>query len=326
MKEHNIFSEEVTIPEIVKKKADNAFYAIKTERTDKMQGKTKTKRTGRIIGILAAAAACAAVATAGILAAKDTGRYGEQAEDALFTAFEQIDRMFTLQVKAKESEEPVLLSDGKAVPVTMRDDKSESWVLGADEQSGILDYCIGMPDLLCEGEQIESVTYSINHGAFQIVQPEQEESIVIDGQLYEGGLNTGSIGGDYDEERGGEPSRPFEVVLYQSFTLDYARQSDEFTWINFCNVRQESGDIIPLFWGEEISAETYQSGMQKMLDDTVITCTVHYADHTSQSADIKVGAQIMTRREAGDVQEEGMDPEYLEEETVAVTFEMQPQE
>ena len=51
MKEHNIFSEEVTIPEIVKKKADNAFYAIKTERTDKMQGKTKTKRTGRIIGI-----------------------------------------------------------------------------------------------------------------------------------------------------------------------------------------------------------------------------------------------------------------------------------
>ena len=208
----------------------------------------------------------------------------------------------------------------------MRDDKSGSWVLGADEQSGILDYCIGMPDLLCEGEQIESVTYSINHGAFQIVQPEQEESIVIDGQLYEGGLNTGSIGGDYDEERGGEPSRPFEVVLYQSFTLDYARQSDEFTWINFCNVRQESGDIIPLFWGEEISAETYQSGMQKMLDDTVITCTVHYADHTSQSADIKVGAQIMTRREAGDVQEEGMDPEYLEEETVAVTFEMQPRE
>lgn len=287
-----------------------------------MTKKTK-RRTGKIIRIMAASAACFAV-VAGALAGK-TDMDKSKAKDPLAVAFRQVDRMFTLQVRAEETKEPVLLAEGAPVPVSIRGDKKGSWVLGAnDTQGGILDYCIGLPELFCEGDRIESITYSINRGAFQIVQPENEKSIIVNGLPYDGDLNTGSIGGDYDETRDGEPSRPYETVLYKSFTLDYARQSDAHTWINFCNVRPDSEEIISLLWGDDTSVEKFQSGVQKMLDDTVITCTVHYTDHTSQSANIQVDSRIMTRREAGDVLEQDMRPEDLEEQTVVITFELQP--
>ena len=66
--------------------------------------------------------------------------------------------------------------------------------------------------------------------------------------------------------------------------------------------------------------------MQKMLDQTTITCTVNYTDQTSQSVDIKVGSRLMTRREAGEPLDPGMSPEELEEQTVVITFEQQPTE
>ena len=39
--------------------------------------------------------------------------------------------------------------------------------------------------------------------------------------------------------------------------------------------------------------------MQGMLDHTVVTCTVHYKDGTSQTADVLVSSRIMTCAEAG---------------------------
>ncbi len=331
MMRDSIFAEEIELPEIVQKKADRAFLAIRAD------GK---ERTGQMAkgGTLAAAAACAAVViTAGVLAGPlrgvlghagaegtNSGQTGE--EHVLTAAVDRIDKMFTLQVKAEEAGtgEAVALAEGKPVPVTVRSDGGNSWVFdGSDENGGTLDYCIGLPQITCEGEQIERITYSINQGAFQIVQPEKEESIVVDGQLYEGELNTGSIGGDYSEERDGEPSKPFETLLYTSFTLDYDRQADDETWLNFCNVRTGCADVIGSIWSEEFQIEQYNSGIQKMLNHTVITCTVEYADHTSASADILVDSRIMTRREAGEQQDPEMDPADMDEEIVVITFELQ---
>ena len=239
------------------------------------------------------------------------------------TAVDEIDKLFTLQVKAADSEDgkTIPLAEGNPIPVTMKDNKTGSWMFGADDVEGsVVNYCINIPQIVCEGGQIDSITYSINNGAFQIVQPENGESLITDGQLYEGELNTGSIGGDYNEEREGLPSEPFETLFYQSFTLDYDRQSDEHTWINICNERPDSKEIVQLIWNEEGSEEKYSSGVQKMLDNTVITCTVNYQDGTSQSVDIKVDSHIMTRREAGQPLDEGIDPE---EKMTVITFELQ---
>lgn len=255
------------------------------------------------------------------MAAKETG---EEKDTGAPSAF---DKMFTLYVKAAEAEgeqsgkggtnekQSVQLAVGKSVPL-LSADKANSWVLGGDDENGnVVDYCISMP-FTCVGDHIERITYSINNGAFQIVQPENE-SIIVDGQLYEGELSTGSIGGDYDEGNGGLPSRPFETVLYRSFTLDYNRQSNKDTWINICNNSPVSKDIFDAIWGEGKSLEDMNNGMQQMLDNTVITCTVQYADQTSQAVDIKVDSKIMSCVEAGE------EPKYEGEKSVYITFELQ---
>ena len=148
---------------------------------------------------------------------------------------------------------------------------------------------------------------------------EDAKSADIDGQLSNGESDIGSTEEDEKGATEGLPSRTFETLLYKSFTLNYDRQSDEDTWINICNVRSNSEEIVQLIWNKEGSEEKYSSGVQKMLDHTVITCTVNYKDNTSRSADIRVDSHVMTRREAGEPLDEGIDPE---EEMTVITFEL----
>lgn len=334
MDRDDIFLCDIYVPEIVQEKADIAFSMIRTEGEDRMKNEKniKTVKKGRekIAGILLTAA-CAAVAVTFVsVKGRWNHQHTEEVGDSAVMEAENrgndllaaIDNMFTLQVNAAE------LEKGKPVPLTEQSrvaqdgpfvtgQHADSWVLGGTEE-GDIDYCIAMP-LSCEGNNIEKITYSINNGAFQVVQLEGE-SIIIGCQMYEGELNTGSIGGgDYDLETG-LPERNYETTLYKSLTLDYRKQADEYTWINFCNVcSDDSGEILDLIWGEDSSLEDVNNGMQKMLGNTVITCTAFYEDGTTQSSDIKVSTRIMTYAEAGEVPVKD-DPN---EETVYVTFELQ---
>lgn len=355
MAKKNIFLYDVDIPEAVQDKAEEAFLRILAERESAMEKNSdkKRKQNRRLTKILAAAAACAVIVLTANVFTGSLGRgdVGEQetaeknlsdsgaetdmsaggsdmAEQETDTgAPSALDKMFTLYVKAAEADgkqsgeertgdgQPTQLSVGKSVPL-LSSDKANSWVLGGDDVNGnVVDYCISMP-FTCVGDHIEKITYSINNGAFQIVQPENA-SIIIDGQLYEGELNTGSIGGDYDEENGGLPSKPFETVLYRSVTLDYNRQTDEDTWINICNNRPVNKEVFDALWGEGKSLEDMNNGIQQMLDNTVITCTVQYSDQTSQTVTIKVGSKVMSCSEAGE------EPKYEGEESVYFTFELQ---
>lgn len=363
MRKDNIFLEDVEVPEIVQQKADRAFFTIQAERSffmNNMVRKEQNKRNRFSKKIALAAACMAVVVAAGAVAGPLKGileHSKAEPQDPLLAAVDQIDQFFSLQVKAAGSKEGqmVSLAEGKPVPVTINNEKMGAWVLGGDDiNGGTVDYCINIPQIICEGDQIESITYSINNGAFQIVQPEGGNSIIADGQLYEGELNTGSIGGDYmdaeytknvdsdgqldnetsdagsiaelvmeADEKGEKEdlqSGPFETLFYKSFTLNYDRQSDEHTWINICNERPDSEEIVQLLWNGERNEENFNRGVQKMLDNTVITCTVNYKDNTSQSADIKVDSHIMTRREAGEPSDEGIDPE---EKMTVITFELQ---
>lgn len=293
MSKTNIFLKDIEVPEIVQKKADKAFLSIQTE------GK-KTMKKG-YYKVMAAAACVVLVAavwvTNGISnrfgsdsQVKDNSDEWENSDNSVNSVLSELDRMFTLRVQAAE------LEAGKPVPL-FPSGNSRSYVLGAVD--GEMSYCINVP-LTCEGEGIESVTYSINKGAFQIVQPENEdERIIVSGQPYGEKMGTGWIGGDYDEENNGLPSRPYEAVLYKSFTLDYGRQSDEYTWINICSACPYDEEIFNLIWGEGTAFGDESSGINKLLDHTVITCTVHYADGTEQSADIQVGSQP-TMEDIGD--------------------------
>lgn len=315
--------------------------------------KDKSVHLNRTVNVVmagaAAVAACALLFAGGIWISRNAGAPGEKAEAVLDTdaaensdgtILEAFDKMFTLRVKAAESltggrqgqtgarqqEEQadgqyVALEAGRPVPL-VTGNTSQSYVLGGDDVTGIAGYCINVP-LSCEGEHIEKVSYSINKGAFQIVQAEGK-SIIVSGEEYVeddriNNMNCGSIGGNYSEETG-VSEEPMETKFYKSFTLDYQKQSDEQTWINIVDNVPDSQEAIDLIW-EQDSLQAFQSGLQKILDNTTITCTVEYADHTSQSVDIKVDSRVMTYREAGEPEASVKgDPD---EETVYITFELQ---
>lgn len=322
-KEIRILKSDIEVPAVVQRKADVAFAQIKEERTEAMKDKNRKQQTkngqGKIRKLmkpLIAAAACAAL-LAGIGIGSNWGNNGgisfggtpfdrdSVAENQISetesekTAVEEIAQTagnwFTLTACAKE------LEPGKPVPLAEMGDSGRSWVLGGSGDRGVVDYCIGT-DFLCQGENIERVSYSINRGAFQIVEPiDPAEQIVVEGQLFEGELNTGSIGGAYDESTGLQEV-PCETALYQSFTLNYDRQSSERVWINICNECPDSGEIFEMIWGDEGEAtplEKMSEGINRLLDGTVITCTAHYVDGTSQSVEIAVSSSVMTYGEAG---------------------------
>lgn len=342
MMRENIFLEDIEIPEIVQEKADIAFSAVKMEGMcrENMKKENQTiKRKEKRMGSVAAAAACVAVVvTAGFFAGSGRSQnehadiagndYEKDDEIAAATQgeeqsnlFDMFDKMFTLKVKAAEAQnedvQEIALEQGHPVPLTSGD-STESWVLGGDADKGVVDYCFSMP-LTCEGDNIESVTYSINNGAFQILQPENGESIIIRGQLYDGELNTGSIGGNYSDLEGDDQPWLYETVLYKSFTLDYDKQTDESTWINVCNVRLLDAQTYNLIWGDGKSIQDMNTGLQKMLDNTIITCTVNYADSTSESVGIKVDSCLIPNVPAeGEEWKPGASSE-----TTCFTFELQ---
>ncbi len=257
------------------------------------------------------------------------------------TILSALDNMFTLRVKAAEGlpggqgsqagegqqdaqsgEQYVALEAGCQIPL-VTGNKAQNYVLGGDGETGQVNYCINIP-FSCEGDNIEKIAYSINKGAFQIVQA-QGESIIVEGEAYEeddriNNMNCGSIGGNYSDDEMGLPEKPIETKYYKSLTLNYQKQSDDDTWINIVDNVPDSKEAFDLIWGRD-DLQSFNSGLQKLLENTVITCTVWYTDNTSQSVDIKVGSRIMTYKEAGEPEASVKgDPD---EETVYITFELQ---
>ncbi len=315
MGKDNVFLNDVEVPEVVWEKLDAAFLIIKEERENTMK---KEKRIQKKYAVTAAAAACmiaafTAVAVNGgwIRSVSDEADMMSVAEETNMVSTSE--DTFTLAIMGAELEKdkPVqLVSDSSLITEKF----AGTWMIEGMEGGGAA-YCINIP-FICRGNNIKNVTYSINNGAFQIVQP-VGESIIVDGQLFDGELNTGMIGGYDDESIDGAPVPAYETVFYRSFTLDYQKQSDEKTWINICNECPDNGELESLIFGYT-TLENNNLGIQKMLNHTIITCTVNYTDGTSKSADVLVNSCIMTCAEAG---AEIKDDPNREE--IFITFELQ---
>lgn len=328
-KERILLYSEIEIPEIVQKKADLAFLQIKKSQNERvedmeqheirdMQSIEAERKGKKMKKSLAAAAACAVlIAAAGVGSAGFLGNAaGDQTEtnqteiasnegtteDVMTT----ISKAFALSVKAAESGEKTELTVGTPVAIGV---ETHAWAIGGYE-GGTCEYCINLP-LVCEGDNIESVTYSINKGAFQVIEDE-DDSIISGGKEYEGSINAGSIGGVYDEVTGKSQSI---TKYYTEFTLDYDRQESETTWINMCRDGIALSDF-DLIWGEDRTLEEMKKGYQELIDGVVITCTVNFSDGTSETAELEPGTILTTARELN--LENAVEPD---EEDVFFTFE-----
>lgn len=312
MNKRDFYYGEVEIPENVQKKAELAFSKIKNEEVinmteeklkneemKKLGNYNKTEQNKRkyrkVIKYFVAAAACLSFVAAGIFFSNNgscTDESNISAEQTNEYQSIQIDNPFVLTVHAEGMDRPATeLREG--VPVVINT-ATDNWVLGSSEDgSGY--YCLNLP-LSCEGENIDSITYQINKGAFQIVE-KVGESIVINGKKLEKPLNTGVIGQAFDEETGMEVY-PSEINYYTEFTVDYDCQSKETTWINMAGCDVVISDV-DLIWGENRSKEDQRDGYQELIDGVVIRCTVHFTDGSTETVELEAGTTLATPRKLG---------------------------
>ena len=296
-KERIMFNGEIEIPETVQKKANFAFSQIKNERVENMEQnisnnqdfQKKAKRGKTVRRTCAAVAACAAlVVAAGSWYAGQPVDQKEIATQSGDEYIETIPKLFMLTAKAAETGKRIEMTKGKPVAVTTED--ADSWVLGGNED-GTWSYCFNLP-FQCEGENIDSVSYSINRGAFQVVELEGT-SIIASGKEAEEPVNSGLIGGsDYE-------AIPTTITYYTEYTLDYDRQESDATWINM--VRDDIKFSDPdLPQRENKSDEDVKKVFDELFGDAMITCTVHFTDGTSETIEIEPGVIVTTATKNGE--------------------------
>ncbi len=149
-------------------------------------------------------------------------------------------------------------------------------------------YSIRVP-LQCSGDNISKVTYSVNNGAFRVV--EKLDNRVVVGGVSCSGMNVpgGSKGENYTEN------------FYTMFTLDYGNQGTDTTLIYICNVVNDDDlSIMDNIWAEQDTDLSRQAaGYAQMLGDTVITCIVEYADGSAEEKQIQIGNTVTTWNELG---------------------------
>lgn len=296
-KERIMFNGEIEIPETVQKKANLAFSQIKNERMENMEQnisnnqdfQKKAKRGKTVRRTCAAVAACAALVVA--VGSWYAGQPVDQKEIATQSGAEYtetIPKLFMLTAKAAETGKRIEMTKGKPVAVTTED--ADSWVLGGNED-GTWSYCFNLP-FQCEGENIDSVSYSINRGAFQVVELEGT-SIIASGKEAEEPVNSGLIGGsDYE-------AIPTTITYYTEYTLDYDRQESDATWINM--VRDDIKFSDPdLPQRENKSDEDVKKVFDELFGDAMITCTVHFTDGTSETIEIEPGVIVTTATKNGE--------------------------
>lgn len=296
-KERIMFNGEIEIPETVQKKANLAFSQIKNERVENMEQnisnnqdfQKKAKRGKTVRRTCAAVAACAAlVVAAGSWYAGQPVDQKEIATQSGDEYIETIPKLFMLTAKAAETGKRIEMTKGKPVAVTTED--ADSWVLGGNED-GTWSYCFNLP-FQCEGENIDSVSYSINRGAFQVVELEGT-SIIASGKEAAEPVDGGLIGGsDYE-------AIPTTITYYTEYTLDYDRQESDATWINM--VRDDIKFSDPdLPQRENKSDEDVKKVFDELFGDAMITCTVHFTDGTSETIEIEPGVIVTTATKNGE--------------------------
>ena len=296
-KERIMFNGEIEIPETVQKKANLAFSQIKNERVANMEQnisnnqdfQKKAKRGKTVRRTCAAVAACTAlVVAAGSWYAGQPVDQKEIATQSGDEYIETIPKLFMLTAKAAETGKRIEMTKGKPVAVTTED--ADSWVLGGNED-GTWSYCFNLP-FQCEGENIDSVSYSINRGAFQVVELEGT-SIIASGKETAESVNSGVIGGsDYE-------ALPTTINYYTEYTLDYDRQESDATWINM--VRDDIKFSDPdLPQRENKSDEDVKKVFDELFGDAMITCTVHFTDGTSETIEIEPGVIVTTATKNGE--------------------------
>lgn len=278
MSTEKIFRQDAEIPDIVQQKANLALaqiYERKDEETAKeaalKEKSTSSKKAPRAVVIklittLVAAVITVAVALLAIalFAGRDIGGHGNR---------------FTIKVCAAE------LEKGYALPIS-ENLKDRGFTHGEDSD-GNVSYAIRMP-ITVEGDNIESVSYKINSGCFQVVSIDRS-SIVSGGQKNNDPHSPSTFEEGYDSA--GQYLGSTVVEYYDNFSIDYEACKDSKYVLNIVNALKDRMDLFNMF-AYSTSDEITAAALTSMVKDTVITVEVRFKDGTVTAKELGLFAKL----------------------------------
>ncbi len=272
------------------KKRMLALYSSETEQCSKKEKRDMKKLMKPVV----AAAACMAILLGYTISGNMAVKEGGSRQEA------QDDHSFTMMVNAEE------LKEDRPVLTYIGGELENGWAI-CGEEDGMVSYSLAT-DFACEGENIKTVTYRINKGAFQIIKPEsvklEDNGISMnEAEKFEnvmllpgGKFPIGVFGAEdlSDEEQ--EESEQADGYGAVEYTLDYANQKPENVVFNICGKKKMSDADNKIFGDRTVEEE--KAGMDELLGDIVITCTATFTDGTTVSREIIMENKIMTPNEA----------------------------
>ena len=244
---------------------------------------------------ITAAAACAALILGiGILGNIYSGNWTDtDAEKSVVSDSSEINNSakvgnsFLLKAGAEE------ITPNKGVPLFVENESSYS--LGGSKDTGCVKYGL-IANFCCEGEGIQFVTYSINKGAFVVVESlEQGGSLISSGEEYTGDCNFPSCWNINSNKYSPES---FTRKYYTKYTLDYDSQQSESFCVNICGDVYDD-DIYNKVFNFKNTPEQKAEAYTELMEGVEITCTVHYTNGTTESETVTIECQTMTVKELG---------------------------
>lgn len=251
----------------------------------------------RIVKIGVSAVACAALIIVGNATAGHYMTHTNQTEQGEVTVEEN---PFVICAQAAE-----LTRDN---PVYIKEAVSDTFGFRYGDNEGKAGFIMEMP-LSVKGDKIKSVTYSIKNGFFEVVDKEKGDSTIIDSSAYEGApssfvtveeteegksVTIYAAGKATEEDR---EARANQKAL-SSYTVAYDKQISDNTVINICGDSVLTEKEMKALYGSADPQETADM-YNKMFGDTVITCTVTFADGTTQEQKIGIGGAVLTYEQMG---------------------------
>ena len=193
-------------------------------------------------------------------------------------------------------------------PVYIKEAVSDTFGFMYDDHGKKAGFILEMP-LSVKGDKIKSVTYSIKNGFFEVVDKEKGDSTIIDSSAYEGApssfvtveeteegksVTIYAAGEATEEDR---EARANQKAL-SSYTVAYDKQISDNMVINICGDSVLTEKEMKALYGSADPQETADM-YNKMFGDTVITCTVTFADGTTQEQEIGIGGAVLTYEQMG---------------------------
>lgn len=250
----------------------------------KIKKRVRTYGMNKLMKRGIAVAACAVICLCGYYATNHLN--ADNQNGVLDTTLTKVSEAFTIKVQAAE------LTGDNLLPISVTKGTSDGYVLGSSEDAeGTIYYCINLP-LSCEGENIKNVTYSINKGCFQIVEP-ADTPYVVDYIEHTGDdTNFGQCGGFDDEELNPSQWREEKVMYLDSFTVDYDKQTGDEFWTNIGNVVPNMQEAYDLIWNDD-SADNDAKAHNMLLSDVEITVTVTFEDGAQSSKVLGLESKVV---------------------------------